>query len=70
MPVILPLTYYLFTPRIQEILRNKKADYLFSRQEPKFFIDIFQTSDGFVEVYIHKSGYCHSLSHQKLTKAG
>lgn len=65
----LPLNYCLFTPGIKEILRQRKAEYIFSRQEPKFTVDVFETKEGVVEVYVHKRGEYQSLSDQKIRRA-
>ena len=68
--MILPLNYYLFTSGIKQVLREKDAEYLFSRQEPKFIVDVFETGDSLIEVYIHKTGYCQLFCQQTVRKTG
>lgn len=37
----------------QKVLLQKKGQYMYTRQEPKFFIDLFELDDLIVEVYYH-----------------
>jgi hypothetical protein len=41
-------------PEIRQELLRRKANYLFTRQEPKFFVDVFQAMHNRIEVYYHR----------------
>ena len=62
MSAILPLGFYLLPHKIQEELLKRGAEYLFSRQEPKYIVDVFHTSKGRIELYIHRGGKYMQIS--------
>ncbi|HUC81266.1 MAG TPA: hypothetical protein VMR70_10140 [Flavisolibacter sp.] len=62
--MILPLNFHLMRPEIRQELLRRKADYLFTRQEPKFFVDVFQAMHNRIEVYYHRDKHFQELRSQ------
>ena len=63
--MILPLSFQSLSPEIRKELLQKKAMYLFTRQEPKFVVDVFQALHDRIEVYSHRDKHFQVLRSQK-----
>ncbi|HYO21020.1 MAG TPA: hypothetical protein VER36_01360 [Flavisolibacter sp.] len=63
--MILPLSFRSLSPEIRRELLQRDAKYLFSRQEPKFVIDVFQALHQRIEVYSHRDKRFQVIRSQK-----
>ncbi|HEX8315358.1 MAG TPA: hypothetical protein VF609_10210 [Flavisolibacter sp.] len=63
--MVLPLSFYSLSPEIRHELLKRKARYLFTRQEPKFFVDVFQATHDRIEVYSHRDKHFQQLRSQE-----